>query len=84
MDLLERYGELDFPLEFYTEVRDPAELAAAVASHGPRAFSAKHCKLTAALCEVVADYALVQARFSAIIMPPTIPLNLIETCATDV
>lgn len=57
IDLLPHYGPLAFNLEYYTDVQDLAYLQRLLAQD-PR--SAKHRKLTAALCEVAEDFALVQ------------------------
>eukprot|EP00899_Mesostigma_viride_P010331 jgi/Mesvir1/1929/Mv22955-RA.1 len=57
VDLLEQYGELAFNLDFYTDVLDLQYLVEREAQNS--AFSAKYRKLSAALCEVVQDFGLV-------------------------
>lgn len=57
VDLLEQYGPLAFNLDYYTDVQDLSYLQRLL-SQDPR--TAKYRKLTAALCEVAEDFALVQ------------------------
>ncbi|CAE6443015.1 unnamed protein product [Rhizoctonia solani] len=54
LDLLSRYGELDFNLDFYTEVQDLSYLQNVLSSSHPR-FSA----LNEAICGLVEDFSLV-------------------------
>ena len=61
MDLLESYGPLAFPLDFYTGEGDLARLAEAISS---APLMGRWRKLTAGLCELVQDYGLV--TFSAL------------------
>lgn len=55
IDLIEQYGELQFNLDFYTEVQDLSYLVQAM---GNDAFSKRYQKLSLGLCEVVEDYGL--------------------------
>jgi len=62
MDLIEAYGELPLPLEFFTEVMDLGYLAHQMAGAGltrSPAFAKKYAKLTAGICEVVEEFGLV-------------------------
>mmetsp|Transcript_31873 Transcript_31873/g.90534 ORF Transcript_31873/g.90534 Transcript_31873/m.90534 type:complete len:298 (-) Transcript_31873:42-935(-) len=60
LDLIESYGELPLPLEFFTEVQDLSYLVdQMVATSTSSAFAMRHKKLTAAICEVVEDFGLV-------------------------
>ncbi|KAG9107019.1 hypothetical protein FRC07_008705 [Ceratobasidium sp. 392] len=54
LDLLSRYGDLDFNLDFYTEVQDLSYLHNLLSASRPR-FSA----LNEAICDLVEDYGLV-------------------------
>ncbi|KAG8700279.1 hypothetical protein FRC08_004792 [Ceratobasidium sp. 394] len=54
IDLLSRYGDLDFNLDFYTEVQDLSYLHNLLSASHPR-FSA----LNEAICDLVEDYGLV-------------------------
>ncbi|CAE7138129.1 unnamed protein product [Rhizoctonia solani] len=54
LDLLSRYGDLDFNLEFYTEVQDLSYLQNILSASHPR-FSA----LNEAICGLVEDFSLV-------------------------
>ncbi|CAE6447486.1 unnamed protein product [Rhizoctonia solani] len=54
LDLLSRYGDLDFNLEFYTEVQDLSYLQNVLSASHPR-FSA----LNEAICGLVEDFGLV-------------------------
>ncbi|KAJ1301489.1 hypothetical protein OPQ81_008746 [Rhizoctonia solani] len=54
LDLLSRYGDLDFNLEFYTEVQDLSYLQNVLSASHPR-FSA----LNEAICGLVEDFSLV-------------------------
>ncbi|KAH9029418.1 hypothetical protein EDB85DRAFT_1966861 [Lactarius pseudohatsudake] len=54
VDLLTQYGDLDFNLEFYTEVQDLTHLEHALSSTSPR-FAA----LNMAICELIEDFSLV-------------------------
>jgi len=54
IDLLTQYGDLDFNLEFYTEVQDLSHLENALSSASPR-FGA----LNMAICELIEDFGLV-------------------------
>jgi GTPase SAR1 family protein len=56
VDLLPQYGELDFSLDFYTEVQDLSYLVHAM-ERGR--FGARHRKLSSMLCELVQDFGLV-------------------------
>ncbi|KAL6764987.1 GPN-loop GTPase [Haematococcus lacustris] len=56
VDLLRQYGQLDFSLDFYTEVHDLQYLVRAL---GDSPFNARYRKLSAALCEVVQDFGMV-------------------------
>ncbi|KAK9828826.1 hypothetical protein WJX72_002276 [[Myrmecia] bisecta] len=55
MDLIEAYGQLDFNLDYYTEVQDLSKL---VDHMGDDLFSRRFQKLSRGLCEVVEDFAL--------------------------
>ncbi|KAG9032498.1 hypothetical protein FRB95_001405 [Tulasnella sp. JGI-2019a] len=54
LDLVSKYGDLDFNLDFYTEVQDLSHLTHALSATHPR-FNA----LTIAICELVEDFGLV-------------------------
>ncbi|KAF7797362.1 hypothetical protein EIP86_008557 [Pleurotus ostreatoroseus] len=54
VDLIQQYGDLDFNLEFYTEVQDLSYLENALSSASPR-FAA----LNMAICQLVEDFGLV-------------------------
>ncbi|KAH8089925.1 cytoplasmic protein [Cristinia sonorae] len=54
VDLLKQYGDLDFNLDFYTEVQDLSYLENALSTASPR-FSA----LNMAICSLIEDYSLV-------------------------
>ncbi|KAI9017056.1 GPN-loop GTPase [Gaertneriomyces semiglobifer] len=56
VDLMEAYGELPFPLDFYTEVQD---LDYILQQLNEDAWGKKYHKLNEALCELVKDYSLV-------------------------
>jgi len=58
IDLLSQYGELPFPLEFFTDEFEPEKLAEMVTEMGGK-FGQKHANLTKKLCEVVENYSLV-------------------------
>ncbi|EIW74434.1 cytoplasmic protein [Coniophora puteana RWD-64-598 SS2] len=55
IDLLSNYGDLDFNLEFYTEVQDLSYLSNSLDASSPPRFAA----LNMALIELIEDYALV-------------------------
>lgn len=55
-DLIEKYGKLDFDIDFYTEVLDLNYLVEMIPDDP---FMAKHKKLTKAITELVQDYGLV-------------------------
>ncbi|KAI0259715.1 cytoplasmic protein [Gloeopeniophorella convolvens] len=54
IDLLTQYGDLDFSLDYYTEVQDLSYLENALSSASPR-----YAKLNMAICELIEDYSLV-------------------------
>ncbi|KAI0687704.1 hypothetical protein BC835DRAFT_1376068 [Cytidiella melzeri] len=54
VDLITQYGDLDFNLDFYTEVQDLSYLENALSSATPR-FAA----LNVAICSIIEDYGLV-------------------------
>ncbi|EEH56493.1 uncharacterized protein MICPUCDRAFT_44376 [Micromonas pusilla CCMP1545] len=54
VDLMDKYGELDFNLEYYADVMDLSFLADRIL-RGPSGYS----KLTRGLCELVEDFSLV-------------------------
>jgi len=54
VDLLTQYGDLDFNLEFYTEVQDLAHLENALSSASPR-----YAALNMAICGLIEDFSLV-------------------------
>eukprot|EP00798_Chlamydomonas_sp_ICE-L_P015014 gene15014-21083_t len=62
VDLLRQYGQLDFQLDFYTEVQDLGYLVA-IMERGPLKqgshFAKKYRKLSEGLCGVVEEYGLV-------------------------
>ena len=58
MDLLNQYGELPFPLEFYTEEFEPDKLYSAVSVDSSE-FGKKYGALTKELCNLVNGYGLV-------------------------
>ena len=56
VDLIEKYGKLEFGIDFYTEVLDLDYLV----DHMPDdPFTEKHKKLTKAITDLVQDYGLV-------------------------
>ena len=57
IDLLSKYGELDFNLDFYTEVQDLSYLLPLL-DRDPRL--GRFAKLNEAICDMVADFSLVQ------------------------
>lgn len=57
IDLIEKYGKLDFSLEYYLEVTNLHHLQMALDKAGPT--SEKFKSLNAALCELIEDFALV-------------------------
>ena len=57
VDLLAKYGQLDFNLDFYTEVQDLQYLLP-ILDRDPRL--GKYAKLNEAICDMVEDFALVQ------------------------
>ncbi|KAH9983810.1 cytoplasmic protein [Russula compacta] len=54
IDLLTQYGDLDFNLEFYTEVQDLSHLENALSSASPR-----YSRLNMAICGLIEDFGLV-------------------------
>jgi len=54
LDLVSKYGDLDFNLDFYTEVQDLSHITEALSASHPR-FNA----LTTAICDLVEDFGLV-------------------------
>ena len=54
--LIEKYGKLDFGIDFYTEVLDLEYL---IETMPEDPFTAKHRKLTKAITDLVQDYGLV-------------------------
>ena len=56
VDLIEKYGKLDFGIDFYTEVLDLEYL---IQTMPEDPFTAKHRKLTKAITGLVQDYGLV-------------------------
>ncbi|KAI8821691.1 GPN-loop GTPase, partial [Fimicolochytrium jonesii] len=63
VDVMERYGETAFPVEFYTEVQDLDYLTTA---RQPSYFARKFRGLNEALCDLVRDYSLVGFQTLAI------------------
>jgi hypothetical protein len=57
IDLVEKYGQLDFSLEYYTEVTNLHHLQLVLDKHGET--SEKFKNLNAALCELIEDFSLV-------------------------
>ena len=57
IDLVEKYGSLDFSLEYYTEVTNLHHLQMVLDKHGET--SEKFKRLNEALCELIEDFALV-------------------------
>ena len=63
LDLIESYGQLAFNLDFYMDAPDPARLLPYLeesTGEGCAAFARKHARLSAAICELVDDFGLVQ------------------------
>jgi len=58
VDLIEAYGELDFNLDFYTDVQDPSRLLPFIEQQDG-AFARRHAKLNEAVCELIDDFGLV-------------------------
>ncbi|EIN09091.1 cytoplasmic protein [Punctularia strigosozonata HHB-11173 SS5] len=54
VDLITQYGDLDFNLDFYTEVQDLSHLETALSSQTPR-----YKALNMAICSLIEDYGLV-------------------------
>jgi len=54
VDLIQQYGDLDFNLDFYTEVQDLSHLENALSSATPR-----YTALNMAICSLIEDYGLV-------------------------
>ncbi|KAI0826286.1 cytoplasmic protein [Irpex lacteus] len=54
VDLIAQYGDLDFNLDFYTEVQDLSYLENALSSQTPR-----YAALNMAICSLIEDYGLV-------------------------
>jgi len=54
VDLLTQYGDLDFNLEYYTEVQDLSYLENTLSSASPR-----YAALNMAICELIEDFGLV-------------------------
>ncbi|KAI0731783.1 cytoplasmic protein [Fomitopsis betulina] len=54
VDLITQYGDLDFNLDFYTEVQDLSYLETALSSTTPR-----YTALNMAICSLIEDYGLV-------------------------
>ncbi|TFY55457.1 hypothetical protein EVG20_g9310 [Dentipellis fragilis] len=54
VDLISQYGDLDFNLDFYTEVQDLSHLENALSASSPR-----YKALNLAICELVEDFGLV-------------------------
>lgn len=63
IDLLSKYGELDFNLDFYTEVQD-LDYLLAILDRDPR--MARYAKLNEAICDMVTDFSLVQFETLAV------------------
>mmetsp|Transcript_5434 Transcript_5434/g.13760 ORF Transcript_5434/g.13760 Transcript_5434/m.13760 type:complete len:298 (-) Transcript_5434:1313-2206(-) len=59
MDLIESYGELPLPLEFYTEVQDLRHMVDHMTQDSKSRFAQRYKKLTAGICELVEDFGLV-------------------------
>jgi len=60
VDMIEAYGNLDFALDFYTDVLDPSRLLPRLqAQAGEDEFGRQHAKLNARICELVDDFSLV-------------------------
>jgi len=60
IDLIERYGELAFGLDFYTDVVDPVRLLPFLLEReGNSTFARRHAKLNEAIVEMVEDFSLV-------------------------
>lgn len=61
MDLVKGYGELDFNLEYYTEVQDLTYLAGSLedSARGSEGARGKWRKLNKVICDLVEDYGLV-------------------------
>ncbi|GBE89245.1 cytoplasmic protein [Sparassis latifolia] len=54
VDLIKQYGDLDFNLDFYTEVQDLSYLENSLSSSSPR-----YTALNMAICSLIEDYGLV-------------------------
>ncbi|KAG2120532.1 uncharacterized protein F5147DRAFT_756551 [Suillus discolor] len=61
VDLIAQYGDLDFSLNFYTEVQDLSYLENALNTSSPR-----YTALTKELCSVIEDYGLVEFETLAV------------------
>eukprot|EP00826_Nyctotherus_ovalis_P046924 TRINITY_DN5342_c0_g4_i1.p1 TRINITY_DN5342_c0_g4~~TRINITY_DN5342_c0_g4_i1.p1 ORF type:complete len:339 (-),score=99.56 TRINITY_DN5342_c0_g4_i1:127-1119(-) len=58
MDLIEQYGDLPFPLEYYTEELEPSMLSELICDEGS-VFGKKYSLLTKKLCDLINGYCLV-------------------------
>ncbi|ODQ67198.1 hypothetical protein NADFUDRAFT_21639 [Nadsonia fulvescens var. elongata DSM 6958] len=59
IDLLSNYGELDFNLDFYTEVHDLSHLFPLLQKESSSLLGQKYTKLSEAIADVVMDFSLV-------------------------
>jgi GPN-loop GTPase len=61
VDLIEAYGELDFALDFYTDVLDPSRLLPLLEAQGGGGsrFNERHAALNARIVELIDDFSLV-------------------------
>ncbi|KAH9988176.1 hypothetical protein BJV77DRAFT_1061471 [Russula vinacea] len=71
IDLLTQYGDLDFNLEFYTEVQDLSYLENALSSTSPR-----YTALNMAICSLIEDFGLVGFETLAVEVRQTLDANL--------
>ncbi|THH26377.1 hypothetical protein EUX98_g7810 [Antrodiella citrinella] len=74
VDLLTQYGDLDFNLDFYTEVQDLSHLENALSTASPR-----YAALNMAICSLIEDYGLI--GFETLAVEVTFP-NILRYKAT--
>ena len=66
VDLLKNYGELDFNLEFYTEVQDLSFLFPHIEAEQKTVLGKRYARLTEAIADLVSDFGLVSFEVLAV------------------
>lgn len=56
IDLIEKFGNLDFKIEYYLECTEFETLAAKLNKSSPSNFTRKYAKLTSNLCSMLENY----------------------------